>query len=226
MSRSGRFGLPPRRSCWGDTGGDSNPSPLHLPPPPASPSPSPEKAGGKARGFQGGRRRGARFSLLCDANKKLAQVGAVGGGCSWLQLMAAASVVCGGGGDCGSAAPWHRAVRRGGCAGPIRAHLGRIWAGWASVVALLRARPAGGVRPGRGRCPPPGVCTAGMPDPGQAGLGRAPALRARSGYVGRVQRLLAATAMPAPLMPVRLGSRPGGLGPWRRRLSSVQVSVL
>jgi hypothetical protein len=38
-----------------------------------------------------------------------------------------------------------------------------------------------------------------MPDPGWAGLGRAPALWARSVYVGRVQRLLADTAMSTPL---------------------------
>jgi hypothetical protein len=119
-----RFRPAPASLLLGRHGRRLNPSPLHLPPPPASPSPSPEKAGGKARGFQGGRRRGARFSLLCDAFKKLAQVGAVGGGCSWLQLTAAAAVVCGGGADCGAAAPWHRAVRRGGCAGSIRARLG------------------------------------------------------------------------------------------------------
>jgi hypothetical protein len=118
----------PRRSCWGDTGGDSNPRPLHLPPPPVSPSPSPEKAGGKSRGFQGGRRRGIRFLLRREREARPGW--AVGGGCRWFQLTAAASVVCGGGGDCGSTVPWDRAVRRRGCAGLNRARsrldLGRL----------------------------------------------------------------------------------------------------
>jgi hypothetical protein len=113
-------------TCWGsDTTATRT-----LDPPPPSLSLFLEKADGKARGFQGGRRRGVRFSLLCNANKKLVPVGVVGGGGRWLQLMAAASVVCSGGGvcgdgsDCGLAVPWDHAVRRRGCTGLIQARSG------------------------------------------------------------------------------------------------------